>query len=447
MGSESHNFLADSILFDDRSLENGFRAISEERLRAELDAYRAHCLLHADDLLREVYACESATKIFAGVRNPVTFDLLKQTAFYVDQFVLDDPLFAAAHPGTAEGKVLNEFYGMKPNDWLGNSVAGAARFMKRLTPFIAANYVKVLPVSSIFEAKGGVPLTASENRFEDGLPSDIMRFYRERVVVKRLRRDDHSLIEVDDPSPCRHIAVRFREDDADYVRLYSLFENKVLSFDEATSTATFSMTMPADPPDQAYFDAWMDQAINQTAIAVDRELTTEFRLARSLKAAYFMKSSFAFSALQYTLDDVKVQRPMSTLASIDLPFIADVDPEVLIRMRNEESDAFERFRRHIDKHLRTIASTDDSKRPAKIDDVAAELQYEAAEVGAVVLRAQKKLAAHGTVAAAALTAGVLSSGWTVPLAVTAAASAYSAYQDYRAKVEAPAYFLWRVLSA
>jgi hypothetical protein len=446
MGSETFSFLADSILFDDAYLASGFAGVDDARLRQELDAYRAFCLAHIDDLLREVYACESVTKIFAGVRAPITFDLLKQMAFYADQFVLDDPLFSEGYRGTSEGTAMNEYFGMKRDEGLGRRVAEAARLVKRLTPFVAANYAKVLPVSSLFEVHGGVPLRASENRFDDVLPGPLMEFFRGQAEVHCMRREGATFIEVPDQSPSRYISVRFKNDEMEYVRLYQLWANEVVSFDEATRIAKFAMTMPDEPPDQAYFDAWVHQSINQTAIAVHDEIRTEFELARQLKAAYFTKSPFAFDVLErVTNKNVQMQRPTSTLLNTELPFLADVDATTLMRIREEDADAFARFRGHLDKHLRAIASTEPAKRAAKIDDVAAEMRNDADEIGRVVERARKKFTGQGTLALAALSASVKTAGLSLPVAATAAAAAYAAYQDYRSKVEAPAYFLWRVL--
>lgn len=84
MGTKLFDYLGDSVLLDDHALSTEFAAITEDDLRMELARYREFALANLNELLAEVYACQSATKIFTGVRRPIELDLLKQGAFYIE---------------------------------------------------------------------------------------------------------------------------------------------------------------------------------------------------------------------------------------------------------------------------------------------------------------------------------------------------------------------------
>src|SRR5258706_12718918 len=97
MGTRIFDFLADSLLFDKTYLADAYSAIPERELRQELDRYREFCIDHRDELAAEVLKTDRF-RLFPGVERSTDLTLLKQTSLYVEQYLLDDPLFAAASP-------------------------------------------------------------------------------------------------------------------------------------------------------------------------------------------------------------------------------------------------------------------------------------------------------------------------------------------------------------
>jgi hypothetical protein len=70
----------------------------------------------------------------------------------------------------------------------------------------------------------------------------------------------------------------------------------------------------------------------------------------------------------------KTRSITSTLMNIDLPFLADVELEKLMRVRTEEGAAFQNFRTELDRQLRDLRSIDDPEQASrKAKDVVHEL--------------------------------------------------------------------------
>ena len=449
MGTKLFDYLHESIFFDAAAVSTGFSSVSEDDLRTELTRYRDFALANLDDLLHEIYACQSTTKIFTGVRrHRDDIDLLKQGAFYIEQVVLDDPLFQLTKRSTEQGKVINEYLGMSGGRPLQEDVAAAAAKLRHMKPMIAADYVKLLPVSYLFEPPEQTPIYYSENFFEDVLPPEFMSFFKSNAEVRSMRRDDHSYVEESSLHRCRAISVRFKNDPFEHIRTYQLWEQEVVSFNETTREMKVGSTLPAEPPDQTQFEGWIRQSINRTAAQVHHEVALQMALANDLKAAYLTRSQFTFELLRLLAPDAdpSKMRAATTLLNVELPFIDEVDVQVLMDLRRQEQQAFDRFRRSLDGKLRELASIKDAEEQRlKADDISAELIENAHEVGQVVSRAQKKLAANATLTVAGLSAAVATGGWSLPVAIGTAAAGYKAYQEYRGATDAPAFFLWKSL--
>src|SRR5260221_5463133 len=92
MGSKIYDFLTESFLFDDSLIEEQCASIRETRIRKELCRYREHWFANSSEIQQEVLTDQSALKLFSGFKatDPT---LLKQTALYVHQQILTDPLF------------------------------------------------------------------------------------------------------------------------------------------------------------------------------------------------------------------------------------------------------------------------------------------------------------------------------------------------------------------
>src|SRR5947208_2779731 len=109
MGSKTYDYLTESLLFDSSLIHDQFKSVSEEDLKRELRSYREFCLSSADELEREVVQTRSNLKVFAGV-NHTPLSLLKQSAFYIHQYVLYDPLFALTQESSEHNQTFNTYF-------------------------------------------------------------------------------------------------------------------------------------------------------------------------------------------------------------------------------------------------------------------------------------------------------------------------------------------------
>ena len=111
MGATIFGFLTESFFFDRALIADKFRTIDEKRLRAELRAYRDFCLSSKAEIESEVSANKSSLKVLSGVECP-DVRLLKQSAFYIEQYILPDPLFAMTHESGQMNDAISSYLGM-----------------------------------------------------------------------------------------------------------------------------------------------------------------------------------------------------------------------------------------------------------------------------------------------------------------------------------------------
>ena len=108
MGSILYDFLDDSFLFAEKNIQNSLCDISDAELSAELQRYRDFCLKTMPVLAGEIESTQSDLRVFSGIED-LPINLLKQSAFYVEQFVLYDPLFAEARPPHSQSKAFSQY--------------------------------------------------------------------------------------------------------------------------------------------------------------------------------------------------------------------------------------------------------------------------------------------------------------------------------------------------
>jgi hypothetical protein len=93
------------------------------------------------ELEAEIGASNSALRLFYGIKR-VSTDLLKQTAFYVEQHVLYDPLFeltCKSDPDASANDAFATALCVPPAPRLErDELASVAKYLKALRPMIAA---------------------------------------------------------------------------------------------------------------------------------------------------------------------------------------------------------------------------------------------------------------------------------------------------------------------
>jgi hypothetical protein len=455
MGSKVFDFLSDSFLFDDERVSDQFAGTPEDEILKELRRYREFCLSSAAEFEQEASSNTSNLKLFSGVKL-VDPRLLKQSAFYVEQHILYDPLFElSSWKAPHEDQVRSAYKAFLggPESSSSFDKAGLAKtlaYLKALTPMVAAGCVKFLPTSYFFEPPEQFPLKYSENGFADAVPESLLKFFHENAVVNSVKMEGGAMIIDGSFELGRNIFVRFKDHGVEDARGYRLVEQEVVPGDSDDGTVHVSMYVPPWPPKQEEFDWWVYQSINQTAGPLYRRLVLENTFAVRFGASYFSDSPFVFRLLEQIVpvEDTVQTNTANALMRVDLPFLDEVDIETLMKIRQEEGEAFQSFRLELDKQLRDLRLVEDPETlRVKTENALHELgEVQVHQINQKVAYLKRRILAEAAVAAGSLLGAVQSGGLTLPVALLAAFQGYKSFAEYqRQKRENPAFFLWKVL--
>ena len=460
-GSPSYDFLGESLLFDETMLAESFRTVTDADLERELARYREFI----DSC--PVTVSESPGRILAGMGSP-DLQLLAQCAWYMPEFVVRDPLYELTSRKTNAQIPIEQYLGLEQqtSDERRKDICTALAVMKKLVPMVAAGYVNILPISRAFEPPSELPLTAPKNGGADLLPAPLMNWFNARAVIRPVEiRDGKMLLLQQDArdAPRRSIAVEFRkeprklgaewegEDGPGGVFLYNLFEQRVVSIDERTRIAKFVMHLPEEAPSPEAYRAWVSQSIHQSAAAFADRTIREVRLADALHARFLTRSSLAAAFLSLSTPQIDAGNIMTTtlnaVVNFDVPFLEGIAIDDLMRVRQEEGEAFEAFRNSLEKELRSLElEVDPDVAKIKAEHVRHELAtVQLAAIETQIKSFKTKLFADSALAIGSLLASVPTGGLSLIGTGIAAASLMKAKAEYEASVKQhPAYFLWRV---
>jgi hypothetical protein len=453
MGSRLYDFLADSFLFRDDFLDGSATGALSE-IQRELERYREFCLQSE----REIYAaaaCEDSSLTLYCAEEINTSDLL-QAALYVKRYVLQDPLFELTAKRSEAGKTLTKAGFVEPPSTDGQldmeRVRHVLKFMKALTPMIAGNFVKFVPSSKALEDTAEIPLYASDNYFEDALPAEVLRKYKEAATVSAVVSLGEGRIRFEPLKPTRGISIRFRGDEGEKRSMYSLHQIEKTQLKNGTENEfTFTLSLPDTPPDRDHFRAWVRQSVNLAARNRFRETFEHVEMATRLNAALSTRSQLRFDVLRTAIEPSTSQalHSANTFLNMDLPLLADLNVENLMKVREEDGEAFANFRFALDHKLSSLREVSDmqtAKRMAReaVQDLT-EVQLHDVRQKVRSLREKMGLSAVGGVISVA--AAIQNQGWGLLSAAAAAVPIASAYLDYRKDVKRhPAFFLWKALS-
>jgi hypothetical protein len=382
---------------------------------------------------------------------------LKQTALYLDRQIIDDPLFRlSAEPGEMS-QAMSDYLGISTTRVDRAEIAAAVRFLKELTPMYVCGYVRILPLSNQFEPPAAIPLTISATQYRELLPPEVLRWIRYHALIApvEVREGQMHVFKPSKqpPPPRRMIHIQFDPSDPSQGQGFNLLRQRIDSFDRRTGHGRFSMTIPDTAPGKVEYQAWIEQSINQAAAAIHNRRMFEAGIAGYLGASYITESSFVFDLLReiHGVEVAPHDRSVRELLRMDLPILKQISIRTLMKVRQEEGEAFANFRSELDRQLRDLdLITDPGLRRRKVANIARELSED--QVRAVqqeVKSVRRKLAVNAVVASAGLVGAFLTVGATAVAAATIAAGgtgvvAWLDAQDAPRKL--PGYFLWSAVS-
>jgi len=448
MGSATYDFLADSFLLNEGNIDDEYTDYTVDKLEEELHKYRQHCIDKYDVLRQEVTERESSLKVFSSIEK-VSFDLLVQPSLYLDQFIIYDPLFKFTETESEISRVASKYLGFEDKSLNKSELAKTCAFFKKITPMIAADYVKILPVSYHFEAPVTPTINFPKNYYNDILPKEILDYFYTHSIVRSMVREDVGWGVKESLYPCRGIHIDFEDYNAEQTFIYHLWELIIDSFNETDGTATFKQTLPDTPPELNYFKAWVTQSVNSSSKAVFDKVYLENVIAAELNATYMCDNLFTANLLSTHFgakESIKTHTA-TELLNMELPFIKDVNLEKLMAIRTHEKDVFTNFRFELEKQFRGLRGITD---PEELKRAKENIMHELNEVQVNKINQQmKSVARNMKVDVAILTGGLIVAAQTGGLSLIASAIAvgkgYKDFKDYQDKVKQnPSYLLWKI---
>lgn len=447
MGSLSYDFLSNSVLFSKANIDNQYKNITVERLEKEIQNYREYTINNYSNLVQEIKRTNSNLKVFSPTRNAST-QLLKQTAFYIDQHIINDPLFNLTHEKSEQSKVMGQYLGFEDDGINRQQLTKATKFLKEITPMVAANYVKIFPLSYHFEAPKEIPLFIPDNFYNDILPAELLDFFRENAVVKSMEKiaNGYQVVE-NNLYPCRTIIVDFKGDGFSQGFFYQLMAVQFEDVDESARSVKFRQWLPTTPPDASEFDTWVLQSTNRSAKAYFDKVYSEICISSNLGSLYLCDNNFSNDLISKSFEtkDTIQSYTANRIINVELPFLDNIDTEKLMTIREFDADTFTAFRLELEKQFRELRIiTDEKQIKLKVENIFHELnEVQGQKIRQKVSQLQRQMGINTLIALGGLMGSIQTAGLSLLATATAVGKGYKDYKDYKDKVkENPAYLLW-----
>jgi hypothetical protein len=448
MGTVLYDFLADSILFNEDEINSLYSSLNDSQIETVLQNYRQHCLNNIEDLTKEVTENRSSLKVLSSIEK-MPYEMLKQSALYFDQFIIYDPLFQLTNYPSEATNVMSQYLGYRQDKLDRKKLATTAKLLKSITPMIAADFVKMMPLSKAFEPPKEIPITIPINYYADDLPKEIMDYCKERAIVKSMKKVDKGwqILDKQDFTPGIHITFDGLDKSHGFIYNYLLQEFKKTDKPNIFET---SMTLAEYPMKKNTWDIWVYQSINRSAITAVDKIYFENIIANQLRATYLTNNSFTSDLLTKNLSAKETVETASAsqFLNIQLPFLDRIDVDKLMTIRNYEADVFTNFRKELERHFRELRRLTD---PKEIKIAEENIIHEISDIQVRKINQKfESLKRKGLIDATLLLGGLIGSiqtaGWSLLASALAVVSGYKDYNDYKENLrENPSFLLWKVL--
>jgi hypothetical protein len=449
MGSIIYDFFSESMLSHASSINSEFQNESLVRLEKELLAYRDFCIDNFDEIIGEIVDNNSTLKTFTSI-DTIPIKLLAQTALYLDQFIIPDPLFKLTETRHKNTLSISKYLGFQESKLDKKQLSKSCSYLNTIVPMVEGNFVKLFPISYYFE-RPTIPFYGPEHFFKDILPPHILDFFRKNAIVLPMSKLSSGgwAIFNKELKPCRAISVEFKDSNKLGGMVYFLFESEVISVDKIKGTIQTRETLPENPPDDAEFQHWVDQSIRSVSKKYFDEVFLETKMAGQLNATYLTDNTFTSKLIDTSLNPESSIQTFTTnqIINIELPFLEKIDVEKLMQVRNNDADIFTSFRLELEKNFRELRSIqDDQLLKEKVENVFHELNdVQGQKIKRKIDSIKKQAAINSAVATGGLVASFATNGISLLGTFLAMAKGYKDYLDYKEKVtENPAYLLWKV---
>ena len=378
MSTKCISFLMNSFLYLSDAVESHYSTYQDKEIVSELQKYREYVLRSIEDIQGEIKRTHDKLNINIESFNTLpTEQLYKQLVLYMDQVVIPDPLFELTEKRNSMTDTVGEYMGLQKASAISiEKLIDVINYIKCIAPLIEANFVVMLPISLIHEAPKEIGINYSPTAFSDVIPSHILDYYRSIVKVYNLEKREHGL-RMDSSKPLTlgtQIYVDFPDVMASRGHIYQYMLQEIVEFDEKTGKALFRMHIP-NTIEEASFNVWVNQSINQAANHHFKEKYSELVLAQKCGCMYLARSPLTAKVLQFSIDTPTKDSELANLAmQFDLPVVDELPITDILEIRNNYGEAFHNFRNELNSKLiglDTISDPDTFKR--QLDTISYEL--------------------------------------------------------------------------
>ncbi len=450
MSHIAFNFLSNSLLFEQEHITTKYAEVSDAELWSELEKYRAHVLAHEEDLFAEIAGIEGALSVYfdTSSRALPTIDLLKQCALYFDKAVIDDPLFLLTRRSTASAAALGEYLGLSAPKLDRDGLLSSVAYIRSVRAMTAGQFLKFVPISAVLEPPDRTPITYSATLYAERIPIELREWIRQRARITNLRRSDRKGW-IWRPGDALEIGRAICVDFEDYGRpfAYFLFESKFESHADDPRRFTVIQRMPESPPTGDQFEAWVQQSVNQAGGDVLGHLQVDLVHAAHSRSMFLTESAFLADLLRLRSGPTLSEDVARFALQLELPVLAGISVDDLMRVRNEYGEAFQAFRLTLQRNLRELRTLQDaSVIEKKLQNLQHELEeIQVADVKREARRIQREVLRSLAVGFVSVAAAVPTMGLSLTGLVPAADAASRAATGYRDRVKGhPAFFLWKL---
>jgi hypothetical protein len=451
MSQKSIDFLLGSFLYEDKLIDECFSSISESDLYNELQLYREYICLNYTEIIKCIRRDNDALNICIESFNDLPAEnLYKQLALYMDQVVIPDPLFELTENRPESQKVFSKFMGFNENGKINRkSVSIAVKYIKKIYPLISSDFVKLLPISLIYETPKELPILYSPTSFADELPKEISEYYHSIARVCNVERKDGCLqFKPDIPLVLgTTIYVMFPEDERLNGGMFQFLESKVVSLNEKTGLVKMGYHIPNEISDTE-FNSWVMQSINRAAIHHFTDKYNELILSKKIGCMFLSQSQLTSNVLQMSIQKPSTDTKLASLAmNFDLPIFSQVTLEDIINIRKNYGEAFHNFRTELNAKLLCISDIENHTELQKqINRISYELNnIQVKEVEKEYRKINRTLGIDAAILTGSLLTSFLTGGLTLVGAAAAAAKGGLDSAKYFTDIrEHNGFFLWKL---
>lgn len=451
MSNINFDFLADSFLLNENCIANRYNDYTDDDLQKELEKYRAHCLNNLKELTSSVQNIDSNLKVIA---RDDYFDAnrILQSALYLDNYVVYDPIIPFTTPVDTLQKTASEFFTESTTYSLREPLLSSISVIKSLQPLVAGGFVRMLPLSVYFEPPEKVPIYISGEVDKYGrsiIDEETRRYFVKNFVLKTFINKDGCSEPSEKLTRTRHVNCQFGDYDG-YSMDYYYFDSAPNLQDESANSFSLMIEKDALPPSKEEFRKWISWCFSSSALFAYKQVKKHISIAKHLGTQPIVSTEFESGLLRINSSEKSIQSTTAeNLINMELPFVSRIDADKLMKWRQDEV-VFNNFRSKMEEYLRQARYITD---PVELKRFHDDFIHEVTNVQLPQLnnKLRSLSAKFGRNLAISTTVGLMAAmqgaQFETATAIGTGVQGLSSLWDYRAdRRENPFFFLHKILS-